>query len=508
MNSKILTRSAAAVAVAVAVSAGYVAGHNNVPAPQVILPAQAAMMPAEAAAKTGIPDFSGLVETYGPAVVNISAKHVVKETAARRGNANQVPMDPDDPFYQFFKRFYGNVPGFGGGDGGQGGPGADRPSEGLGSGFIVSNDGYILTNAHVVDGANVVTVKLTDKREFRAKVVGSDKQSDVAVLKIDAKNLPTVKIGDPNGSKVGQWVVAIGSPYGFDNTVTSGIISAKSRALPNENYTPFIQTDVPVNPGNSGGPLFNLQGEVIGINSMIYSQTGGFQGLSFAIPINEAIKVKDALIKTGHVDRGRLGVTVQGMNQTLANSFGMTSPAGALVSSVEPGGPAAKAGLQPGDVITALNGQPVADSTSLPSQVAGLAPGTSAKVTVWRDKSSKDLDVTIGALKDAKMASAKSGNGGDDSGAAAQDARLGVAVRPLTPEEKQQASVSRGLLVQQSNGAAESAGIQPGDVILAVNGQPVTSTQQLKTMISHAGNSIALLIQRDNAQIFVPVDLG
>ncbi|AQG97817.1 MULTISPECIES: DegQ family serine endoprotease [Caballeronia] len=505
MKAKILTRSAVAAAVAVALSAGYVAGHNNVPAPQVIAPAQAAaLMPAEAAAKTGIPDFSGLVETYGPAVVNISAKHVVKETSAR-SSRNQLPMDPDDPLYQFFKRF-GGFPGFGGGQGGPGGPGADRPSEGLGSGFIVSSDGYILTNAHVVDNANVVTVKLTDKREYRAKVIGADKQSDVAVLKIEAKDLPTVKIGDPNGSKVGQWVVAIGSPYGFDNTVTSGIISAKSRALPNENYTPFIQTDVPVNPGNSGGPLFNLQGEVIGINSMIYSQTGGFQGLSFAIPINEAIKVKDALIKTGHVDRGRLGVTVQGMNQTLANSFGMKSPQGALVSSVEPGGPAAKAGLQPGDVITALNGVPVSDSTSLPSQVAGLSPGSSAKVTVWRDKSAKDLSVTIGALKDAKTASAKTGAGGDE--ASAQDARLGVAVRPLTPEEKQNDSLSRGLLVQQSGGAAASAGIQPGDVILAVNGQPVTSVQQLKSMVEHAGDSIALLIQRDDAQIFVPVDLG
>ncbi|QSN61768.1 DegQ family serine endoprotease [Caballeronia sp. M1242] len=500
MKAKILTRSAVAAAVAVALSAGYVAGHNNIPAPQVIAPAQAAMMPAEAAAKTGVPDFSGLVETYGPAVVNISAKHLVKQTSARRSQ-NQLPMDPDDPFYQFFKRF-GGMPGFGGGDNG---PGADRPSEGLGSGFIVSSDGYILTNAHVVDNANVVTVKLTDKREYRAKVIGSDKQSDVAVLKIDAKNLPTVKIGDPNGSKVGQWVVAIGSPYGFDNTVTSGIISAKSRSLPNENYTPFIQTDVPVNPGNSGGPLFNLQGEVIGINSMIYSQTGGFQGLSFAIPINEAIKVKDALIKTGHVDRGRLGVTVQAMNQTLANSFGMKSPQGALVSSVEPGGPAAKAGLQPGDVITALNGVPVTDSTSLPSQVAGLSPGSSAKVQVWRDKSSKDLTVTVGALKDAKTASADA-NG--DQGGASQDARLGVAVRPLTPDEKQQASLSRGLVVQQASGAAASAGIQPGDVILAVNGQPVASVQQLKSMISHAGDSIALLIQRDDAQIFVPVDLG
>ena len=353
MKAKILTRSAVAVAVAVALSAGYVAGHNNVPAPQVIAPAQAAaLMPAEAAAKTGIPDFSGLVETYGPAVVNISAKHVVKQ-ASRGGNggnggnggATQLPIDPSDPLYQFFKHFLAACPASAAATAARA---RISPSEGLGSGFIVSSDGYILTNAHVVDGANVVTVKLTDKREFRAKVVGADKQSDVAVLKIDAKNLPIVKIGDPNGSKVGQWVVAIGSPYGFDNTVTSGIISAKSRSLPNENYTPFIQTDVPVNPGNSGGPLFNLQGEVIGINSMIYSQTGGFQGLSFAIPINEAIKVKDALVKTGHVDRGRLGVTVQGMNQTLANSFGMKTPQGALVSSVEPGGPAAKAGLAAG----------------------------------------------------------------------------------------------------------------------------------------------------------------
>lgn len=512
MKAKIITRSAVAVAVAVALSAGYVAGNHNVAAPQVITPAQAAMMPAEAAAKTGIPDFSGLVETYGPAVVNISAKHVVK-TAARRGMNGgmnggnpQLPIDPNDPFYQFFKHFYGNgVPGMGGDGNGNGPNAADTPSESLGSGFIVSSDGYILTNAHVVDGANVVTVKTTDKREYRAKVVGADKQSDVAVLKIDAKSLPVVKIGDPNGSKVGQWVVAIGSPYGFDNTVTSGIISAKSRSLPNENYTPFIQTDVPVNPGNSGGPLFNLQGEVIGINSMIYSQTGGFQGLSFAIPINEAIKVKDALIKTGHVDRGRLGVTVQGMNQTLAKSFGMQSANGALVSSVEPGGPAAKAGLEPGDVILSVNGLAVADSNALPAQVAGLPPGTTAKLQVWRDKGTKDLTVTVGALSDAKTAST---GGADKSESASQDARLGVAVRPLTPEEKQSASLSRGLLVQQAGGAAESAGIQAGDVILAVNGQPVTTIEQLKTMVKNAGDSIALLIQRDDAQIFVPVDLG
>ncbi|MFM0735823.1 DegQ family serine endoprotease [Paraburkholderia xenovorans] len=505
MNAKTLSRSAVAVAVAVALSAGYVAGHRDVPPPQVITQAQAAMMPAEAAAKTGVPDFSGLVETYGPAVVNISAKHVVKQ-AALRGNGNggasgnQLPIDPNDPFYQFYKRFFGGMPGMQGGDGGDA---PDQPSASLGSGFIVSSDGYILTNAHVVDGANVVTVKLTDKREFRAKVVGADKQSDVAVLKIDASNLPIVKIGDPRQSKVGQWVVAIGSPYGFDNTVTSGIISAKSRSLPNENYTPFIQTDVPVNPGNSGGPLFNLQGEVIGINSMIYSQTGGFQGLSFAIPINEAIKVKDDIVKTGHVSRGRLGVAVQGMNQTLADSFGMQKPQGALVSSVDPGGPAAKGGLQPGDVILSVNGDPVGDSSDLPAQVAGLAPGSSATVQVWRDKATKDLKVTIGSLSDAKTASA------DKADQPTQlQGRLGVAVRPLTPAEQSGASVSHGLLVQQAGGAAESAGIQPGDVILAVNGRPISSVDQLKQMIASAGNSIALLIQRDNAQIFVPVDLG
>ncbi len=496
MNARTLSRGAVAFAVAAALSAGYVAGTRHAD-PQIIPSAQAAaMMPAEAAAKTGIPDFSGLVETYGPAVVNISAKHVVKQTARR--STQQLPVDPNDPFYQFFKRFYGQFPGFNGGE--QGGGQEDTPSASLGSGFIISNDGYILTNAHVVDGANVVTVKLTDKREFKAKVVGTDKQSDVAVLKISASNLPTVKIGDPNQSKVGQWVVAIGSPYGFDNTVTSGIISAKARSLPHENYTPFIQTDVPVNPGNSGGPLFNLQGQVIGINSMIYSQTGGFQGLSFAIPIDEAMRVKDELVKTGHVSRGRLGVAVQGVNQTLANSFGLQKPAGALVSSVDPGGPAAKAGLQAGDVILAVNGTAVNDSTDLPSQIASMKPGSKATLDVWRDKSKKQVTVTLGALSDTKVA---------DSGAqASEQGRLGVAVRALTPQERSGTSLSHGLLVQQSSGPAASAGIQPGDVILAVNGRPVTSVQQFRDVISKSGNSVALLIQRDNAQIFVPVDLS
>ncbi|WP_116137054.1 DegQ family serine endoprotease [Trinickia diaoshuihuensis] len=496
MNAKSLSRGAVAIAVAGALSVGYVAGTRHTD-PQIISSAQAAaLMPAEAAAKTGVPDFSGLVETYGPAVVNISAKHVVKQTARR--SMQQLPVDPDDPFYQFFKRFYGQFPGNNGGD--NGGGQEDVPSASLGSGFIISNDGYILTNAHVVDGANVVTVKLTDKREFRAKVVGTDKQSDVAVLKISASNLPTVKVGDPNQSKVGQWVVAIGSPYGFDNTVTSGIISAKARSLPNENYTPFIQTDVPVNPGNSGGPLFNLQGQVIGINSMIYSQTGGFQGLSFAIPIDEAMRVKDELVKTGHVSRGRLGVAVQGVNQTLADSFGLQKPAGALVSSVDPGGPAAKAGLQAGDVILAVNGTAVNDSTDLPAQIASMKPGSKATLDVWRDKSKKQVTVTLGSLGDTKVA--------DNGTQASEQGRLGVAVRPLTPQERNSSSLAHGLLVQQASGPAATAGIQPGDVILAVNGRPVTSVQQLREIIAKSGNSVALLIQRDNAQIFVPVDLG
>lgn len=487
MKPKMLSRSVIALAVAASLSAGYYAGHHGVD-PQVISPAQAAMMPAEAAAKTGVPDFSGLVETYGNAVVNISARHQVKATPQGQGPQMQLPLDPSDPFYQFFKHFYGGQM-----------PDTQGPSESLGSGFIISPDGYILTNAHVIDGANVVTVKLTDKREYRAKVIGSDKQSDVAVLKIDAKNLPIVKIGNPDQSKVGQWVVAIGSPYGFDNTVTSGIISAKARSLPDETYIPFIQTDVPVNPGNSGGPLFNMDGEVIGINSMIYSQTGGFQGLSFAIPINVAMKVKDELVQTGHVDRSRIGVTVQEINQQLAKSFGLATPDGALVSSVEKGGPAAKAGLKPGDVILAVNGVKVNDSSDLPGEIGDIKPGSHAQLQVWRDGASHNIDIVTAKLTDQTLAST------DNS---APQGKLGVAVRPLTPQEKQDASVSHGLLVQQVSGPAANAGIQPGDVILAIDGQPVSTIAQLRDRIDHADGSVALLIQRDDAQIFVPVDLG
>ncbi len=491
MKTRFVVRSVMVVAVVAALGVGYFAGTRYIKPRPGTFAVAAAMMPAEAAAKTGIPDFSGLVETYGPAVVNISAKHTVKPSAQR---GRPFPIDPNDPFYQFFRRFYGQMPGLDGGEQQE-----NRPSASLGSGFIISSDGYILTNSHVIDGADVVTVKLTDKREYKAKVIGVDKQSDVSVLKINATGLPIVKIGDPARSKVGQWVVAIGSPYGFDNTVTSGIISAKSRTL-EENYTPFIQTDVPVNPGNSGGPLFNLQGEVIGINAMIYSQTGGFQGLSFAIPIDDAMKVKDELVKTGRVNRGRLGVTVQMLNQTLASSFGLPKPDGALISAVDPAGPAGQAGLQPGDVILAINGVLVTDSTTLPSQVAGIKPGTKAALQIWRDKAKKNVTVTIGVIADAQPVAMQ-----DEL---VQQGRLGVVVRLWAPPERNGRGLTKGLFVQQASGPAANAGIQPGDVILAVNGQRVTNPEQLHTMVKNAGNSLALLIQRGDAQIFVPVDLS
>jgi serine protease Do len=369
----------------------------------------------------------------------------------------------------------------------------------LGSGFIVSKDGLILTNAHVVANATTVTVKLTDKREFKAKVIGVDIPSDVAVIKIDATNLPTVKIDKTDDVKVGEWVLAIGSPYGFDNTVTSGIVSAKARALPGDTYVPFIQTDVAVNPGNSGGPLFNMKGEVIGINSQIYSRSGGYQGLSFAVPIDVALKVQDELLQHGRVTRGRLGVGIQDVNQALAESFGLKRTAGALVSAVEKDSPAAKAGLEPGDVIVRYNGTDVNTSAQLPVLVSNTKPGEVAKLDVVRKGEAKRLDVTVGELKPEKVAAADS---------AVEHGRLGVAVRPLSAEERQQIGVAGGVVVQNATGAAATAGIQPGDVILSVNNVPVKNVEQLKELVGKAGKRVALLVQREEAKMYVPVDLG
>ncbi|HET7548403.1 MAG TPA: DegQ family serine endoprotease [Usitatibacter sp.] len=430
--------------------------------------------------------FSQLVAQYGPAVVNITVEGSAK--VASNGPDIQIPgMDPQDPLFQFFRGF-------------RGGPQRSVPMRGEGSGFIVSHDGYILTNAHVVDHANLVNVKLTDRREFKAKVVGVDKDSDIALIKIDAKNLPTVKLGNSRDTKVGEWVVAIGSPYGFENSVTAGIVSAKSRSLPDATYVPFIQTDVAVNPGNSGGPLFNLAGEVIGINSQIYSRTGGFQGLSFAIPIEVAMNVKDQLLKSGHVTRGHLGVTVQEVNATLADSFGLDRPRGALVASVDPDSPAAKGGIKVGDIILSYNGNPIERSSDLPLLVANTTPGEKASIEVWRDHGNKNLTVAAGETKDENVAS------NDEGGAAS--GKLGLAVRPLSPQEREENDGQGGLLVEQVSGAAAHAGVQPGDIVLSLNGKPVRSASDLRAQVEKSGKHVALLIQRNDRQLFVPIELG
>ena len=492
MTATTFRRTAVALAVAGAFALGVtMADHVTV------LPANAATAPTvvttatpsaatTAANVAALPDFSGLVEQYGPAVVNISVVQGTK-TSARMPRQKMPDEDELPPFFRNFP-FQFNMPH----------PG---PMRGVGSGFILSADGIILTNAHVIDDADEVTVKLTDKREFTAKVLGSDKATDIAVLKIDAKNLPTVKIGNPTDIKVGQWVVAIGSPYGFENTVTSGIVSAKSRALPEDSYVPFIQTDAAVNPGNSGGPLFDLKGEVIGINSQIFSRSGGFQGLAFAIPIDVAMQVKDQIVQTGHVSHGRLGITIQEVNQALASNFGLKSPAGALVSSVEKGSPGAKAGLEAGDVILKFEGKDISRSSDLPPLVAAVKPGSKVTLDVWHDGKEKQLSATIGALQD-KTAAATEDKESLGKG------RLGVAVRPLTPEEKRSADLESGVVVQDVKGPAERAGVQPGDVIVAVNNTPVKSVDDLKTLIGKSGKTVALLVQRNEARIFIPVTLG
>jgi serine protease Do len=430
-----------------------------------------------------LPDFRSLVQTYGPAVVNVSVSGTVKTGGSHM--ALPPGMDQNNPLFQFF-----GIPSQ---------PQRSMPMRGEGSGFIVSPDGVILTNAHVVEDAQKVTVKLTDRREYEAKVIGSDSKSDVAVLKINAKNLPVVKLGKANDLQVGEWVVAIGSPFGFENSVTAGIVSAKGRNLP-EDYVPFIQTDVAVNPGNSGGPLFNLKGEVVGINSQIFSRSGGYEGLSFAIPIDVAMNVGKQLQASGHVTRGRLGVGIQDVNQALAETFGLDVPRGALVSSVEKGGPAEKAGLKEGDVILAYDGQPINSAGLLPSAVAATDPGKSVTLKVWRDKSARDVQVKVGRMEDKpEVASNEEGTNSN---------RLGMAVRPLSPEEKQQSDLKDGLVVEDVDGAAAEAGIRPGDVVLSANGKAVHSVDELRAAVSTAKDHVALLVQRGDARIFVPVELG
>src|SRR5205809_398810 len=437
-------------------------------------------------AASALPDFSALVEQNGPAVVNISTTAAPVRTQMQ---LPQIPGEPGDPIQEFFRRFQIPMP--------QG----DAIRRGVGSGFIVSADGYILTNAHVVDDASEVTVKLTDKREFKAKVIGVDRRTDVALVKIDSKNLPTVRIGDASKARVGEWVAAIGSPFGLENTVTAGIISAKSRSLPDETYVPFIQTDVAINPGNSGGPLFNMAGEVIGINSQIYSRTGGYMGLSFAVPIDVAMKVKTDLQKYGKVSRGRLGVTIQGVTQELADSFGLKKAQGALVSAVEPKSPADKAGIKTGDIILAVDGRAIENSVDLPRAIGESRPRTAVTLKAWRQGETQELRASLGEAPAEKVARA-------DSESKTQPSKLGLAVRPLTEEERKQIEAEGGLLVEQSEGPAARAGVQAGDVILALNNQPVKSVDQLRRLVDRSRGSVALLIQREGNKIYVPIRLG
>ena len=446
------------------------------------------------------PNYRAIVDQFGPAVVGITVAGTHKadaDEAPQRGRRGGLPPGAeDDPFFQFFK----GIPGYGQGQGPRGGQ-PQQPFRGQGSGFIISADGLILTNAHVVRDAKEVTVKLSDRSEYSAKVLGSDPVTDVAVLRIEAKGLPVVRLGDPKQLGVGDPVLAIGAPFGFEQTATQGIVSAKGRSLPGDAVVPFIQTDAAVNPGNSGGPLFSGNGEVIGINAQIYSHTGGYQGLAFAIPIDVALKVKDQIVATGKASHGRLGVTVQDLNQPLAESFGLKRPDGALVSQVAPGSAAAAAGLKAGDVITHVNGEALARSGSLSSVIGMSKPGETVKLGVWRDQKAIDLEAKLGGATPADEAVA-------DAGDAAQGPRLGLSLRPLQPQEKSQAKLDGGLVVEQVTGAAERAGIEAGDVLLAINGKPVSSIEQIRGVLKSQPKSVALLVQRQGNQIFGPVPLG
>lgn len=453
------------------------------PAPVAAGPAPVAGNPASVA----LPDFTKIVSHNGPAVVNI---RVVGTTKVSQ---RQMPQfDEDDPFFEFFRRFQPQQP--------RGGGGRGELVYGAGSGFIVSPDGVILTNAHVVRDADEVTVKLQDRREFRAKVLGSDPRTDVAVLRIDAKNLPVVPLGNTRNLQVGEWVLAIGSPYGLESTVTAGVVSAKGRTI-DQNGVQFIQTDVAVNPGNSGGPLFNTRGEVVGINSQIFSQTGGYQGLSFAIPIDVAVRIKDQIVATGKVQHAKLGVSLQDVGQSFADAFKLQSPDGALVANVERGSAADKAGLKAGDVIRKVNGQSLISGGDLSAIVAIAKPGDKLALDVWRDGKEMQVTATLASTK-ADPAS-RDNLAGIDGGA-----KLGLALRPLDPAERSQVGVAAGLVVEDAGGAAAVAGVQPGDVVLAVNGRQVSSVAQVRDVVKKSAKSVALLVQRGDEKIFIPVPIG
>ena len=456
-----------------------------------------------------LPDFTGLVDQVGPSVVNI---RTIEKVTPRAGNGEM-----DEEMQEFFRRFFGQpLPGAP-----RSGPRQNRPQQpqeeerprGVGSGFILTADGYVMTNAHVVEDASEVLVTLPDKREFKAKIVGADKRTDVAVVKIEATGLPAVKVGDISRLRVGEWVMAIGSPFGLESTVTAGIVSAKKRET--GDYLQLLQTDVAINPGNSGGPLFNLNGEVVGINSQIYSRSGGYMGLSFAIPIDVAMNIKDQLQKTGKVSHGKLGVTIQPVTKDLAESFGLTKAEGALISNVEAGSPAEKAGLRAGnddidfqaqrvtiggDVLLAINGKPVDQSSDVPRAIGDMHAGDRASLKVWRKGATRDVTVALGEMNQETVAEAPE--------AAQEGGKLGLALRPLSPDERSQIKSDGGLVVEEASGPAAQAGIRQGDVLLAFNGEKISSVEQLRKLVGKAKGKVAVLVQRDEARIYVPINLG
>ena len=437
----------------------------------------------------GLPDFTDLVEKQGAAVVNISTTQIIQ-------NVQGLPnISEDDPFYEFFRRFAPEIP-------------REQEPQSLGSGFIISSDGYIMTNAHVVDHADKITVRLTDKREFSARIIGADARTDVALLKIEAKGLPTITVGDPNKLKVGEWVVAIGSPFGFDNSVTAGIVSAKGRSLPQDNLVPFIQTDAAINPGNSGGPLFNMNEEVVGINSQIYTRSGGSMGLSFAIPIDVATEVADQLRKNGKVTRGRIGVTIQELTRELAESFGLSSPQGALVSNVEKNGPADKAGIQASDVILKIGNKPVNSSSDLPRLVAAIKPGTKVAVELWRKGKSRRVNIEVAEMPQDGMLAHAAKKHADGSGEIIS--RMGIAASELSADQLQQLQISGGLLVESVTGSsARAAGLQHGDVLLAIGNVQIRSLSQLNELLKliPGGRNVALLVRRGDNATYVAIRL-
>jgi serine protease Do len=462
------------------------------------LAALCAAVPAHALAQAvrELPDFTRLVDDQGNAVVNISTTQAPRRTGA----APQVPGMEDEEVLEFFRRFIPRQ---------QPGPGPRSEARSLGSGFIISADGYILTNAHVVEGADEINVRFTDKREFKAKIIGADRRTDIAVIKIDASGLPAVRFGDPNKLKVGEWVVAIGSPFGFENTVTAGIVSAKGRSLPQENFVPFIQTDVAINPGNSGGPLFNMRGEVVGVNSQIYSRTGGFMGLSFAIPIDVALDIQKQLRDKGRVARGRIGVVIQEVTRDLATSFGLERPRGALVNSVEKGSPADKAGVEATDIILAFDGKPVESSSDLPRLVGSTRPGSQSTLDVWRKGQTRKLNITVAELQEDRVAASTPATRAKPQAEAPAN-RLGIVVGELSPEQKKGLSLSHGLVVTDVRPDSK-ADVRKGDVLLTLvhKGQhtELKSVEQFNKLLAGLDKNavITLQVRRGESTAFVTI---